>query len=303
MKRILTFLFFSLLLTSVTFAQEKAEEDKFLEDYNSQVIQPQVEAWLELANVYLPPNPDIVSIWTHTTLESITNKIHESKIKSVYEQRALLSELQNILCCGITYPYAWIDYNIAPHPSKAGREMLKESNNYINYLSECGFKNGVMVSKYEGMTYLNFTIYMILNAISREGDYEVFNSLVEETKQATQFIVMLFNATKNEIQAFYYSTLINNLTFFKTFNMLIRCTGANDFYKERKDIYEKISLFFDKQADKILIPIYGNQSETLPHITSDEFLEMEKTASEYKIIMVNDLAEALNLAKDKILNQ
>lgn len=298
---------FTLLLTILfTVSIWGADKDSLIyKAYHNEVILPQLETWQKYANRVIPEdNNNIVCIWGNNALDSIYSQIINNPKADIYEQRARLTHYQSIICCALSYPYAWMDKKIAPEAASIGFDMLKSTNQYMDSLQNINFKNSELVLKWEGNVYYDYVAFLVLNAISSEGDYTAYEGIFRSLMDATKFISQLYSTsdTNSNQQIFTYATLINNLSFYRTFESMILVTGGKEFFKDNEDIYTEAANWFDEQADRILVPLYSNQRDNIPPITPDEFLEIEKEAAQYKISIIEGLIEAADYRANEVSN-
>ena len=290
MRKTLTLLLTTLFTVSIWGADK---DSLFYKAYHNEVILPQLETWQKYANRVIPEdNNDIVCIWGNNALDGIYSQIINNPTADVYEQRARLSHYQSIICCALSYPYAWMDKKVAPHPSSLGLDMLKNSNQYMDSLQNINFKNSELVLRWEGNVYSDYIAFLVLNAIANDGDYMAYEGILKSNLDVSKFINQLYSTSNSSQQIFSYATLISNLSFYRTFESMILVTGGKEFFEDNEDIYTEAANWFDKQADRILVPLYNNQRDNIPPITPDEFLEIEKEAAQYKITLIEGLIEA-----------
>lgn len=298
---------FSLILALIFYGVIYADSDcssGFSEKYHDEVILPQLEAWQDLAEQYIPENNnDIVAIWTNQTLDSIAHYIISNPDLSIYEQRARLSQFENTLCCGITYPYALMDFNLTPQPSQVGLDILKDSNNFMEALENVKFNDGLLILKYEGRTYLNYLVYMILRAVNLEQPYESLFDMWNEYSNRMTFIAMRYETYENETQAYRFCSLINAITSALTLRALIQNVATEDFYIEKEDDYDEIGIWLNEQADRVIAPVFDESKKDSKPIDDEEYLAIEEQIARFKVLMIEDLIEALKLEKEASLSQ
>lgn len=303
MKKILVLLLAIVLSNHVWGAkQEVSELDNYFNEYTTEVILPQLNAWKEFTNEVIPYNEnDPLSMWANQELDSLYLAVAQNPYNSIYEQRSLLSRYQTIICTALSYPYVWATMKVAPQPSMVGRNILKSSNENFRALRELGFRSGKEVLKYEGSVYFGFTTYMILDKIYLDADFEQCEGLLKENMDASKFIDNLYVSFKSDVQAFHYGCLIENLSFFKTMQLMIRFAGGKAFYDENEEIYKEVASWMDEQADLILLPLHNNEIDKIDAITSSKFMEIEKQCSAHKVTMINALTQAMLESRKRVM--
>lgn len=213
-------------------------------NFNEEIIKPEVHAWQKVAKVIYPRVcDDTETQWAALQADSLANVLLSESNFSNGEQLARLCEIQNTIAYGMSYFSAIIGAYTNPKASEAARMMMQSSYAEIDSLRSTDYKNARMLIAFEQTIYANFGLFMELGTQYSDGEPQFVKNNQEMNALNNAKINVLFKEAKDSVQAFRYSTLINNTTFFMTYCPLAFWLAGSDFQQENQDEYIKIGSY------------------------------------------------------------
>lgn len=253
-----------------------------------------MQAWQKVAKVIYPRIcDDTETQWAAFQADSLGTILLSLKSLSDGEQLARLYEIQNMIAYGMSYFSAIIGAYTNPDASEAARMMMQSSYAEIDSLRCTDYKNARMLVAFEQTTYANFGLFMELGTQYSDGEPQFVTNNQEMNALNNAKINVLFKEAKDSVQAFRYSTLINNTTFFMTYCPLAFWLAGSDFQQENQDEYIKIGGWFDEQASEVNKAIIANDIKQLPKMSSERYSEITKQASEYRVRLIHLLEKGI----------
>ncbi len=263
-------------------------------NFHEEIIKPEVQAWQKVAKeIYPRVCDDTETQWAALQADSLGNVLLSQKSLSDGEQLARLYEIQNMIAYGMSYFSAIIGAYTNPNASEAARMMMQSSYAEIDSLRSTDYKNARMLVAFEQTTYANFGLFMELGTQYSDGEPQFVTNNQEMNALNNAKINVLFKEEKDSVQAFRYSTLINNTTFFMTYCPLAFWLAGSDFQQENQAEYIKIGGWFDEQASEVNKAIIANDITHLPKMSSDTYSEIVKQASEYRVCLIQLLEKGI----------
>ena len=106
-------------------------------------------------------------------------------------------------------------------------------------------------------------------------------------------INLLFKECSDTVQAFRYSTFINNTTFFRTYCPLTFWLADSEYQQANQDEYIEIGGWFGKQGEQVNTAVYNHGIKGLPKLSLEEYSAIEKQASKYRVRLIELLANGI----------
>ncbi len=181
-----------------------------------------------------------------------------------------------------------------PEVAKEAQTMMQRSYANLNELKSQNFNDPVTLVKYEETAYHNFTLFFILDTRYQEENPMFVTDNIQMNNWNANLINNLFEKCQNEVQAYRYSKLVNNTTFFMTYCPLSYYLGGVEFQSKYGPSVHNAALWFDQEVKKVKDAYSLNTLDTLPDISIQEFTDLERQASQYRIEVINLLREAIN---------
>ena len=303
LKHIISILVACLLLGSTSCKgnnrlETSGSSDNFLAfngNFHEEIIKPEVNAWKKVARVMYPRVcDDTETQWAASQVDSMGTALLEHPTMSNGEQLAKLYEIQNMIAYGMSYFVSVIGTYTNPEAAENARMIMQHSYASIDSLKSFGFENGRLLIVFEQSAYANFGIFMELGTQYADGEPSFVANNQEMNMMNAAKTDALFKNLKNETQAFRYSSIVNNTTFFMTYCPLAFWLAGNDFQQARQDEYIKMGEWFDEQAAKVNNAIYNNEIAGLPPLSSEEFTNFARQASAYRVRLIDLLEKGIS---------
>lgn len=297
------FLIILFLLFSISCKGNKLSESDSITDecyyaysgnFHEEIIKPETQAWQKVARVIYPRVcDDTETQWAAFQADSLANVLLSESTLSNGEQIARLCEIQNTIAYGMSYFSAIIGAYTNPKASEAARMMMQYSYSEIDSLRDTDYNNARMLVAFEQSSYANIGLFMELGTQYSDGEPQFVTNNQEMNAVNNARINVLFQECNDTVQAFRYASLINNTTFFMTYCPLAFWLAGSDFQQANQDEYIKIGGWFDKQVEQVNTAIYNNNMKDLPKMSLEEYSEIEKQASEYRVRLIELLANGI----------
>lgn len=272
-------------------------DDNFLAfngNFHEEIIKPEVNAWQKVARVMYPRVcDDTETQWAASQVDSLGTALLKHPTMSNGEQLAKLYEIQNMIAYGMSYFVSVIGTYTNPEAAENARMIMHHSYASIDSLKSSGFDNARLLTVFEQSAYANFGIFMELGTQYADGEPSFVANNQEMNMMNAAKTNALFKNLKNEIQAFRYSTIVNNTTFFMTYCPLAFWLAGNDFQHAHQDEYIKMGAWFDEQAS-IVNNAINNNITSLPQLSSEEFSNLARQASAYRVRLIDLLEEGIS---------
>ena len=291
-------LFFSVSCKGNKLSDAETIADEYYLTYNvnfhEEIIKPEVQAWQKVAKVIYPRVcDDTETQWAAFQADSLANVLLSESNFSNGEQLARLCEIQNTIAYGMSYFSAIIGAYTNPKASEAARMMMQSSYAEIDSLRNTDYRNARMLLDFEQSAYANIGLFMELGTQYSDGEPQFVTNNHEMNALNNARINVLFKECNDSVQAFRYSSFINNTTFFMTYCPLTFWLAGNEYQQANQDEYIKIGGWFDKQVEQVNTAIYNNDIEGLPKLTLEEYSAIEKQASKYRVRLIELLANGI----------
>lgn len=267
----------------------------FKGNFHEEIIKPEVIAWQKVARVMYPRVcDDTETQWAASQVDSLGTALLEHPTMSNGEKLAKLYEIQNMIAYGMSYFVSVIGTHTNPEAAENALMIVQDSYASIDSLKSSGFENARLLIAFEQFAYANFGIFMELGTQYADGEPSFVAKNQEMNMMNAAKTNALFKNLKNEIQAFRYSTIVNNTTFFMTYCPLAFWLAGNDFQLAHQDEYIKIGGWLDEQAAKVNNAIYSNEIAGLPQLSSEEVTNFARQASAYRVRLIHLLEEGIS---------
>lgn len=261
-------------------------------DFHKEIIKPQVEAWMEVTKVMYPRvSDDTEAQWAAAQADSIGNALLQSPNLSNGEQLARLYNMENMIAYGMTYFSAIICSHSNPDASQEALNMVNSSKANLDSVRVAGFDNPKALVAYELSTYENFGFFMELGTQYADGEPQFVTSNMNMQQRNAAICHLLFTHMKDESQAYRYSTIVNNTTFFMTFCPLSFWLAGIDFQQQKLEEYTTIGEWFDAKMSVFNDCTDETDLAALPQISLETYSADLKKAAEYKaklILLLHD---------------
>lgn len=263
-------------------------------DFHSEIIKPQVEAWVEVTKVMYPRvSDDTEAQWAASKADSIGKALMHSANLSNGEQLAKLYDMENMIAYGMTYFSAIIGSHSNPESSKAALEMLKYSREDMDSVRVAGFDNPKYIVAYELSTFQNFGLFMELGTQYADGEPQFVTNNINMQQRNDTLDNFFFSHLNDDTQAYRYSTIVNNTSFFMTFCPLCFWLAGDDFQQSHQDEYIKIGAWFDAKMQPINNAQSKEELASLPSISLETYSADLKQAAEYKAKLIHLLHDGI----------
>jgi hypothetical protein len=228
-----------------------------------------------------------------TQADSIGRQLLISNKISVGEQLSRLYEMENMIAYGMTYFSAVIASHSNPEASHDAMAMISCSKEDFDSVRAYGFDNSKAIVAYEITTFNNFGLSMELGTQYEDGEPQFVTSNMQMQRRNAAIVHFLFTHLSNETQAYRYSCVVNNTSFFMTFCPLCFWLAGADFQEENQQEYMVIGEWFDSKM--AIINECTNESElaSLPEIGLKTHSSDLKQAAEYKAKLILLLKEGI----------
>lgn len=297
------FLIIFFLLFSISCKGNKLSESDSITDecyyaysgnFHEEIIKPETQAWQKIARIIYPRVcDDTETQWAAFQADSLANVLLSESTLSNGEQIARLCEIQNTIAYGMSYFSAIIGAYTNPKASEAARMMMQYSYSEMDSLRDTDYNNARMLVAFEQSSYANIGLFMELGTQYSDGEPQFVTNNQEMNAVNNAKINVLFKDCNDTVQAFRYASLINNTTFFMTYCPLAFWLAGSDFQQANQDEYIKIGGWFDKQVEQVNTAIYNNNMKDLPKMSLEKYSEIEKQASEYRVRLIELLANGI----------
>lgn len=300
MKRLnilLPLIIITVFYVSCSGASNSSEVDNALAydgDFHQEIIKPQVEAWQKVAKIMYPRvSDDTEADWAAQVADSIGNAILAEPSLSNGEQLARLYNMENVIAYGMTYFSAIISSHSNPDASKDALAIIRTSYKDFDTLRLTGFDNPKSIIDYEISTYRNFGLFMELGSQYEAGEPQFVMNNFNMQKRNVAICHFFFTHMKDEVQAYRYSEIVNNTTYFMTFCPLCFWLAGNEFQELHQNEYLVIGEWFDKKM--LIINNCNDETElsSLPEITLEKYSTELKKATDYKVQLIQLLYKGI----------
>lgn len=279
-----------------------AENTSFLAfngNYHEEIIKPELQSWLKVAKVMYPRVcDDTETQWAASLVDSLGNDLMKRDDLPVGEQIARLYEIQDIVAYGMSYFGAVIGSYTNPQASADAMNIIRDTKADMDSLKTVNYEAPELLTRFEGATYYNFGLFLELAFHHGEDlpDYVIDNQQMQQRNYA--MISQLFKQLKDKTQAYRYSYIVNNTTFFMTFCPMTYLLATPDFQEKHMNEYIEMGGYFDSLFSPVKDKMTGNQASTLPILTDDEFSKILRESSRIRTIMIDLLANGISTLKD-----
>ena len=300
MKRLnilLPLIIITIFYVSCSGASNTSEVDNALAydgDFHQEIIKPQVEAWQKVAKITYPRvSDDTEADWAAHVADSIGNAILAEPSLSNGEQLARLYNMENVIAYGMTYFSAIISSHSNPDASKDALAIIRTSYKDFDTLRLTGFDNPKSIIDYEISTYRNFGLFMELGSQYEAGEPQFVMNNFNMQKRNVAICHFFFTHMKDEVQAYRYSEIVNNTTYFMTFCPLCFWLAGNEFQERNQNEYLIIGEWFDKKMQIINNCNDETELSSLPEITIEKYSTELKKATDYKVKLIQLLYKGI----------
>lgn len=300
MKRLnilLPLIIITVFYVSCSGASNTSEVDNALAydgDFHQEIIKPQVEAWQKVAKIMYPRvSDDTEADWAAQVADSIGNAILAEPSLSNGEQLARLYNMENVIAYGMTYFSAIISSHSNPDASKDALAIIRTSYKDFDTLRLTGFDNPKSIIDYEISTYRNFGLFMELGSQYEAGEPQFVMNNFNMQKRNVAICHFFFTHMKDEVQAYRYSEIVNNTTYFMTFCPLCFWLAGNEFQERNQNEYLIIGEWFDKKMQIINNCNDETELSSLPEITLEKYSTELKKATDYKVQLIQLLYKGI----------
>ena len=300
MKRLnilLPLIIITVFYVSCSGASNTSEVDNALAydgDFHQEIIKPQVEAWQKVAKIMYPRvSDDTEADWAAQVADSIGNAILAEPSLSNGEQLARLYNMENVIAYGMTYFSAIISSHSNPDASKDALAIIRTSYKDFDTLRLTGFDNPKSIIDYEISTYRNFGLFMELGSQYEAGEPQFVMNNFNMQKRNVAICHFFFTHMKDEVQAYRYSEIVNNTTYFMTFCPLCFWLAGNEFQERNQNEYLIIGEWFDKKMQIINNCNDETELSSLPEITIEKYSTELKKATDYKVKLIQLLYKGI----------
>lgn len=267
-------------------------------NFHEEIIKPETQAWQKVARLIYPRVcDDSETLWAARQADSLANVLLSDSTFSISEQIARLCEIQNTIAYGMCYCNAIIKSYTDPELSECARLIIQSSNSEIDSLRSDNYRGARMLVFYEQKSYIYFGMFMGLISDFSMGEPQYMINYARMTDLNSARIDVLFKNSNDIAQAYRYSSLINDTTFFMTLCPLTFLMAGDEFQQANQSEYMKIGGWFDSQVEElneILYDIvYQTNEKSLPTMTLEEYSEIEKKSSAYRVRLIELFAEAI----------
>lgn len=267
-------------------------------DFHNDIIVPQVKAWKEVAKVMYPQVcDDTETEWAAFQVDSLAKVILINPSLSKGEQLVRLYEIENIACYGMSYFSAVIGSYTNPDASQEALTIIPRSFEAMDTLKANHYKDADLLMLYEQSVYFNYCDFMILGTRYDEGEPQFVTNNIEMNEFNFVCVSYLFKYLEDKTQAYRYSSIINNTSFFMTFCPLAFWLASSEFQEEYINEYLEIGGWFDEKAVPVISAIRSGNIMTLSPMSEDEFSSLLKQSSEYRAKIINLFAKGIQQIK------
>ena len=300
MKRLnilLPLIIITIFYVSCSGASNTSEIDNALAydgDFHQEIIKPQVEAWQKVAKIMYPRvSDDTEADWAAHVADSIGNAILAEPSLSNGEQLARLYNMENVIAYGMTYFSAIISSYSNPDASQEALATVTTSFNEFDSLRVVGFDSPKHQIDYQLSTYRNFGLFMELGSQYADGEPQFVTNNLNMQQRNAALCQLFLTHLKNETQAYRYSEIVNNTTYFMTFCPLCFWLAGNEFQELHQNEYLVIGEWFDKKL--LIINNCNDETElsSLPEITLEKYSTELKKATDYKVQLIQLLYKGI----------
>lgn len=265
-------------------------------NFHDEVIRPEAEAWQKVARVICPRVcDDTEAEWAGHEADSLGGVLLSQPAPGMSngEQMARLCEMQNIIAYGMGYVAAVIGSYSNPEMSEDARMIVMKSDAYLDSLRNADYADARMMMGYEVRAYANFSLFMVLGTRYADGEPQfVANNLAMNYQNASR-IKELFDKMSDPVQAYRYSSVISNTSFFLTYCPLTFWLAGEEFQQSHVNEYIKIGGWFDEQMEVIEKAFEDENVAALPYMSTERYTEIEKQASAYRVRLIELLYEGI----------
>lgn len=263
-------------------------------NYYEDIIKAEVKAWQKVAKVMFPRVcDDTETQWASLQVDTLAQDLLSKPTLSNGEQLARLYEIQNMVAYGMSYFVSVIGVYTNPEAAERARMMMQYSYADLDSLKATNYDNAHELIAFEQTVYANFGLFMELGTQYTDGEPAFVANNQDMNAMNNAKINLLFKDVKDEVQAYRYSTIVNNTAFFMTFCPLTFWLAGSDFQQTHQDEYMRIGGWFDEQASTVNDALYNNGMKSLPMISISDFSKDAKQAAKYKATLINLLAEGI----------
>lgn len=288
---------------AATAESSPSESNSFLAfngDYHEEIIKPELEAWLKVAKVMYPRVcDDTETRWAAETADSLGNELLKRKDLPIGEQIARLCEIEAYIAYGMSYVGAIIGTHSQPLVSKEVLNIITNTRKELDSLKKVNYEDADLLTTFEARAYSNFGLYIALTAPYGQPtpQYILDNQKMQDYNYYT-LITDLFEKMTNTTQAYRYSYLVNNTTFFMTFCPLTFILASPKFKEKYQNEYIEIGGYFDSLVAPVKEKVPANLIFTLPPLSVDEFSEILRKSSQSRAKLIDLLASAISTLPD-----
>lgn len=264
-------------------------------DFHNDIIKPEVEAWKKVTGLIYPRVCDDTDTqWAAALADSLSNDLLNRPNLPVGEQIARLYEIQDIIAYGMSYFSAIIGSHTHPEASEDALRIVRNSYLDMDSLKAIKYDDAELLTKFETNTYYNFGLFMELGVSYDEEtpQYVINNQQMQQYNYA--LVSQLFAKIGDITQAYRYSYIVNNTTFFMTFCPITFLLVGPEFQQKHQDEYIKIGGYFDSMLSPVKDMVVADKTSELPIITTDEFSKILRESSKARASIVNLLATGIS---------
>jgi len=264
-------------------------------NFHEEIIKPQVKAWQEVTQVMYPRVcDDTVTQLAAAVADSLGNALLNQPNLSNGEQLVKLYEMENMIAYGMTYFSAIIGAHSNPESSEAALSIVRYSHEDMDTVRAVGFDNPKAVVAYELSTFQNFGLFMELGTQYADGEPQFVTSNLRMQQRNSAFAHFFFSRLNDETQAYRYSVIVNNTSFFMTFCPLCFWLAGQDFQESHQEEFITIGTWFDEK----MRPLNNTHSEeellaSLRNIDIETYSADLKQAAVYKAQLIHLLHDGI----------
>lgn len=261
---------------------------KYNGNYHEEIIKPEATAWKRVAKAVYNIGQDDATQWAAEKADSLCDVLIE-KGNSLCngEQTARLYEVQNLIAFKLSYIPAMMGGTAHPDEFESAMGIPQNTEKMINSLKNDAFRNAIGLIEFEHYTYSNFwNLFELLGQ----------GTAIKDARDWKEQAAITRNTIKDTIQAYRYTSALNNSTFFLTYFPCMLLLNQNPSIKEHLEELIGIGEWFDKQSANTIEAVGKVENgNPLPNMSLEEYTAMAKQASQYRVRIIELLAESLTL--------
>lgn len=264
-------------------------------NYHEDIIKPEVEAWKKVAGLIYPRVcDDTETEWAAALADSLGNDLLNKPNLPVGEQIARLYEIQNIIAYGMTYFSAIIGSHTHPEASEDALRIVRNTYSDMDSLKSAKYQDAELLTRFEINSYYNYGLFMELGVPYAEETPQYVRNNQQMQQYNYALVSQLFTKIGDITQAYRYSYIVNNTTFFMTFCPITFLLTGPEFQQKHQDEYIKIGGYFDSMLSPVKDMVVEDRASELSIITTDEFSKILRESSKARTSIINLLATGIS---------